>query len=138
VTRIRAIIEDVLGHRALSIEDAADRHYSPQFRQRINGQWAERAEVLTRLSALRESTTLIQMTVLDELVDGQRYAERHIIKLRTTEGQQVSQEVYVFGQLDADGRLTWVEELSRSLPDNEAANRDPGSTASTAASTDPL
>jgi hypothetical protein len=124
MTSIKAVVEDLLGSRALSVEEAADRHYSPGFRQRTNGEWAERPDVLIRISALRATTTDVQITVLDELVNRQRYAERHIIELRTTEGQQIRQEVYVFGQLDADGHLEWIEELTRPLPDDETTNRD--------------
>ena len=86
MTSIKAVLEDLLGDRGLSVEEAAARHYGPEFRQRTNGEWADCPDVLTRLSALRATTTDVQITVLDELVDGHRYAERHIIELRTTEG----------------------------------------------------
>ncbi len=121
MTSIKASLT-ICSSAAHSVEEAADRHYSPEFRQRTNGEWANRADVLIRISALRATTTDVHITVLDELVDRQRYAERHIIELRTTEGQQIRQEVYVFGQLDADGHLEWIEELTRSLPEDEITN----------------
>jgi hypothetical protein len=120
MTRIQTVVEDFLGDDALTIEQAADRHYGPGFRQRTNGKWANRTDVLNTLGALRANTSQVQVTVLDELVDGPRYAERHIIELRTTDGQWIAQEVYVFARLDDDGRLSQIEELTRPLPDHDA------------------
>ena len=122
MTRIQTVVEDFLGDGALSIDEAADRHYSPDFRQRINGTWTDRADVLNTLRALRASTSQVRVSVLDELVDGQSYAERHLIELRTTNGKRIAQEVYVFARLDDDGRLRWIEELTRPLPDDSAGD----------------
>jgi hypothetical protein len=122
MTRIQAVVEDSLGDGALSIQEAADRHYGPGFRQRTNGKWADRADVLNAPRALRASTSQARVTVLDELADAPRYAERHVIELRTTDGKRIAQEVYVFSRLDDDRRLSRIKELTRPLPDHGAGD----------------
>jgi hypothetical protein len=55
------------------------------------------------------------VTVLDEFVDGDRYAERHVVDLRKRDGSRIRQEVYAFAQCDADGRFACIEEMSLPL-----------------------
>ncbi len=120
MTSIKAAVQDLLGRRELTLEDAADRHYHPLFRQRTDGQWEDRASFLAHMATLRDSIDRFTMTVLDELALERRYAERHIIDVVTTDGRRLNQEVYLFGERDADGRFTWIEEVTRPLGDAEA------------------
>ena len=109
---LKNAVEDLLNHRHLSVEEAADRHFAPGFRQRTNGRWDDRDAVVARIAQLREMVEHASITVLDELADGPRYAERHRIELLRRDGQRIAQEVYVFAQRDPDGRFACIEEAT--------------------------
>lgn len=70
----------------------------------------------------RSSSTLA-ITVLDEFIHGDRYAERHIVELVKRDSERVRQEVYLFAERDADGRFVRIEEttlvLYRDQPDQD-------------------
>ncbi|MDG4809050.1 hypothetical protein O7634_20065 [Micromonospora sp. WMMD1120] len=51
-----------------------------------------------------------EVTVLDELYDGSRYAERHRYRMTLTDGTVVHREIYYFATLAADGRFQHVHE----------------------------
>jgi hypothetical protein len=117
MTTMKDAVDDLLGHGGLSAEAAVDRHFGPDFRQRVNGTWLDRAAFLAGIVDLRAAVERASVTVLDELTDGDRYAERHVIELVQRDGTRLSQEVFVFAQRGADGRFRRIEEASRSLTD---------------------
>ena len=82
MTSLKDAVEDLLNHRHLSVEQAADRHFAPGFRQRTNGHWDDRDTFVARIAQFREIVEHASITVLDELADGPRYAERHRIELQ--------------------------------------------------------
>jgi hypothetical protein len=112
MTTIKALLEDLLTGRRFSAEEAVDLHFAPSFRQRVNGSWTDRAGFLAVIVGLRDSLTRVDIEVLDEFVDGDRYAERHVLDLTMRGGEQVRQEVYAFGRLDPDGRIVRIEETT--------------------------
>ena len=99
----------------LSVDAAVDRHFGPTFRQRTNGSWDDRAAFVARIVLFREQVEQATITVLDELVDANRYAERHLIDLLKRDGERVRQEVYVFGECDTDGRFARIQEMTLKL-----------------------
>ena len=103
---------DDLFNPKLSIEEALDLHFSPGFRQRINGSWIDRSSFLAGIVQFRESIEQAGITVLDEFEDGARYAERHVTDLLKCDGERVLQEVSVFARLDPDGRFAQIEETT--------------------------
>ncbi len=115
VTTIKAAIDDLFNNPQLNAQDAIDRHFGPSFCQRINGRWDDRPAFVARVVQLRDLVEQATVTVLDELIDGDRYAERHLINLIQRDGEQIFQEVYVFAQFDADGRFARIEETSLAI-----------------------
>lgn len=111
-TTIKAAIDDLLNNRQLSVEEAADRHFAPGFRQRTNGSWDDRSAFLSRITELREVVERATVTVLDELGDGERYAERHLIELARRDGEHIAQEVLLFAERDSAGRFVRIEEAT--------------------------
>lgn len=116
MTTIKDAVEDLLNNRQLTSGEAVDRHFSPAFCQRTNGSWDDRPAFLARIVLLRDLIQHATITVLDELVDGERYAERHVVDLLKHGGERVVQEVYVFAQRGPDGRFTRIEETTLALP----------------------
>lgn len=120
---LKQAIDDLFDPR-LAAEEALDHHFSVSFRQRVNGDWLDRPTFLAGIIRFREVVESATVTVLDEFVDGDRYAERHVVDLRKRGGSRIRQEVYVFAQRDADGRFACIEEMSLPLRNR---NRDGGS-----------
>lgn len=92
-----------------------DRHLAPNFRQRVNGQWIDRADFRERLEEVRKMRRHVTFTVLDEIADGAGYAERHLIELVRHDGERIVQEVYVFAVRDLDGRFVCISEAAMSV-----------------------
>jgi hypothetical protein len=58
--------------------------------------------------------------VIDELSDGPRYADRHVVEAVKRDGSRVEMEVYVFAEFAADGRFRRIEETTLMLVGSEA------------------
>ncbi len=103
---------------SVDVHSTVDRHFSPAFRQRAGaGPWIDRDEFARRIAALRDAATSVRIVAHDELVDGDRYAERHTIEVLMPDGTSSRTEVYVFGRHDADGRFVEIHEATLSLVD---------------------
>ncbi len=123
MTTIKSAIDDLLNNQQLPADEAVDLHFAPTFRQRTNGDWDDRAGFLARIVDLRKVVEHATITVLDELNDANRYAERHVIDLVQRGGKRVLQEVYVFAERDSDGRFVRIEETTLTLGSEEADQR---------------
>lgn len=110
--KLRTAIEDLLHPQPWTVMQAMDRHFGPDFRHCVNGNWVDRAAFSARIVGLRALVERATITVLDELLDGERYAQRHVIDLHMKDGERVLQEVYVFALLDTDGRFRRIEETT--------------------------
>lgn len=109
---LRHAIEDLLAPQ-MPLDEALDRHFAPGFRQRAHGQWHDRAAFRARMAQLRARLVRATITVLDEHVDGLRYAERHGIDMLLHDGDRLVLEVFVFARLDAQGRFLCIEEVTQ-------------------------
>lgn len=114
MSTLKKAIDDLFDPE-LSAEEALNRHFSSSFRQRVNGSWGDRSTFLAGIVLLREVVEHTTVTVLNEFVDGDRYAERHVVDLRKRDGTRILQEVYVFAQRDSDGRFVRIEETTLPL-----------------------
>jgi len=123
---IRTALDALLNQTQLPLEDVLDRHFSPDYRQRVNGQWYDRDAFVRHARKLREIVAAARIEILDELRDGDRYADRHRVHIRKHDGSHVVQEVYLFAKVDAEGRFACVEETTLMLEGAEA-DRDIGS-----------
>ncbi|MEU6478129.1 nuclear transport factor 2 family protein [Streptomyces sp. NPDC047017] len=125
-TGIETALCDLLFNPDLSLQEAADRHFAPEYRQRTDGEWADRAEFLDHIAHLRALVADGRVEVHDELYDGGKYADRHTVHITKKDGSAVSMEVYVFADLTADGRFSRIEETTL-LIEGSAGDRDLGS-----------
>ncbi|MFG2846465.1 nuclear transport factor 2 family protein [Kitasatospora sp. NPDC048296] len=120
-TDITAALTDLLLTPGLDLDEAADRHFAPDYRQRTDGEWNDRQEFLAHIAHLRTVVAGGSITVHDELVDGDRYADRHTMTVVKTDGSTVRVEVYLFAEFAPDGRFRRVEETTLML---EGAEHD--------------
>ena len=119
-TGIKAALNDLLFNHDITLEEAADRHFTPGYRQRTDGEWADRAEFLDHISHLRGIVADGTVEVHEELYDGGRYADRHTCHITKTDGTTVTVEVYVFADLAPDGRFSRIEETTLMLKGSDA------------------
>ncbi|MFF3695708.1 nuclear transport factor 2 family protein [Streptomyces sp. NPDC002221] len=125
-TGIEAALNDLLFNRDITPAEAADQHFAPDYRQRTDSVWADRAEFLDHIEHLRGIVAHGHVDVHEELYDGARYADRHTCHITKTDGTTVAMEVYVFADLTSDGRFRRIEETTLMLQGSEA-DRDLGS-----------
>ncbi|MFJ9457462.1 nuclear transport factor 2 family protein [Kitasatospora sp. NPDC101447] len=114
-TDVRAALTDLLLTPGLDLDEAADRHFAPDYRQRTDGEWADRAEFLDHIAHLRTVVADGSVEVHDELTAGNLYADRHTMTVVKTDGTTVRMEVYLFGEFAPDGRFRRIEETTLML-----------------------
>ncbi|MEU5693293.1 nuclear transport factor 2 family protein [Actinosynnema sp. NPDC020468] len=119
-TGIRAALTDLLFTPDLDLHEAADRHFSPDYRQRTDGEWADREGFIAHIAHLRTIVTAGSVEVHDELYDGAHYADRHTVEVTKADGSTVRTEVYVFGEFAPDGRFSRIEETTLLLHGSDA------------------
>ncbi|MYV98010.1 nuclear transport factor 2 family protein [Streptomyces sp. SID3343] len=125
-TGIAAALTDLLFHPELDLDTAIDRHFAPDYRQRTDGVWADRAGFAEHIAHLRTIVVGGSIEVHEELSDGSIYADRHTIDVHKADGSTVVMEVYVFGEFAPDGRFRRIEETTLMLS-GTAADRGLGS-----------
>ncbi|TWE10318.1 nuclear transport factor 2 family protein [Rudaeicoccus suwonensis] len=118
MTDIASALRDLLGSDE-PLDAALDRHFAPGYRQRTDGVWDDRAGFAEHIGHLRTIVAAVDVEVLDEFVDGRRYADRHIVTVTKRDGSRVIQEVYLFGQQDESGRFERIEEVTMMLAGDE-------------------
>ncbi|MFI9719807.1 nuclear transport factor 2 family protein [Streptomyces sp. NPDC052396] len=125
-TDARAALTDLLLTPGLDLDEAADRHFAPDYRQRTDGSWADRTEFLAHIAHLRTVVAGGSVEVHDELASGDRYADRHTMEVIKTDGSTVRMEVYLFAEFAPDGRFRRIEETTLML-EGADADRNLGS-----------
>ncbi|WP_394839256.1 nuclear transport factor 2 family protein [Pendulispora rubella] len=118
-TNIEAALHDVLFRPDLDLQEAIDRHFSPEYRQRTDGQWTNRAEFVEHMAHLRSVVASGGLEVHEELTQGNLYADRHTVSVVKTDGTTVRTEVYLFAEFAPDGRFLRVEETTLMLEGHE-------------------
>ncbi|WP_330300310.1 nuclear transport factor 2 family protein [Streptomyces sp. NBC_00503] len=119
-TGIACALGDLLFNHDITLEEAAERHFAPGYRQRTDGEWADRAQFLDHISHLRGIVASGEVEVHEELHDGNKYADRHTCHITKNDGTTVTMEVYVFADLAPDGRFQRIEETTLMLSGSEA------------------
>ena len=114
-TNLAAALTDLIFNPGLDLHEAADRHFAPDYRQRTNGRWDDRAGFLEHIAHLRTVVAEGSVEIHDELFDGVRYADRHTVHVVKKDGSSVRTEVYLFGEFAPDGRFSRIEEVTLML-----------------------
>lgn len=119
-TGIEAALTDLLFNSDLTVREAVDRHFTPEYRQRTDGEWADRDGFLDHITHLRTVVADGHVQVHEELYDGSRYADRHTAHITKKDGSTVRMEVYVFADLAPDGRFSRIEETTLMLQGSDS------------------
>ncbi|MEV7283047.1 nuclear transport factor 2 family protein [Streptomyces sp. NPDC093252] len=119
-TSMSAALTDLIFNPRITTAEAVDRHFTPDYRQRTDGRWDDRAGFVAHIAHLRTIVADGSVVVHEELRDGSRYADRHTVRITKRDGSEVTMEVYAFGDLAPDGRFSRVEEVTLMLHGSDA------------------
>jgi hypothetical protein len=103
------------------VDAVLDRYYSADYTHRSDGQLMDRSAFAAMVTASRARITRGSAVVIDELVDGHTYAERHRFHVEFADGTSADREVAVFGTIGADGRFEHLSEVGFTLPGADGA-----------------
>ncbi|MFE2856825.1 nuclear transport factor 2 family protein [Streptomyces lavendulae] len=111
-TDITRAIDDLLFTPGLDLAEAVERHFAPDYRQRTNGVWSDRADFIEHMTRLRSVVRGGHIEVHEELRNGALYADRHTVTVLRDNGRTSRTEVYLFARMAPDGRFRRVEETT--------------------------
>lgn len=117
---MRNALDALLNQQQRPIEEVLDCHFSADYRQRTNGHTDDRAAFMRHAMKLREIVASARIEILDELQDGNRYADRHRVHVIKRDGSEATLEVHLFARLDAEGRFAEVDETTLLLGGSES------------------
>jgi hypothetical protein len=98
--------------------DVFDRYHSPGFHMHNDGVRLDRDRLLAHARPARKNATEIRTDVHEALVSGNRVAARYTLTATMRQGHVVATEIYMFGELAADGRLACLRQITRDVSDS--------------------
>ncbi len=122
---IEELLNDVMLKPSGDLRVVADKYFSPQYRQRTDGEWLSRSEFLEHAAHLRSLLVEASVVIHQALRDGNQISSRHTVRATKQDGGQVESDVYLFGELDDQDRFLYIDELTRMVAGGEA-DRDLG------------
>jgi predicted SnoaL-like aldol condensation-catalyzing enzyme len=114
-TFIAAVLTEVCfgSEEQRPVEETIDRYFTPDYRQRTDGETLTRDAFVDHIRHLRTRVVSGQIEVVEALREGNLIADRHRVRAVKPDGSKLEVEVYLFGELAADDRLRRVDEASR-------------------------
>ncbi|GAA3391707.1 nuclear transport factor 2 family protein [Cryptosporangium minutisporangium] len=103
----------------LGDEDPAtvlDRYHTPDFELVNDGVLLDRQRLLDHVRPARKRAAGLRVEVEQALVDGDHVAARYRLVAEMRKGGTVTSEIYMFGELAADGRLRRAVQATRAIP----------------------
>ena len=95
------------------LAETVDRYFSADFVEIVDGARMDREQFLGHLQGLRTMAVDGRIEVFDALLDGMSFAQHHLMEMVAADGTTVAREVFMFGELTADGRIGRISEVSR-------------------------
>lgn len=110
---IQNILNEVCFGSAHEVRSAVEKYFSPGYRQFTDGQGSDREVFIQHLLALRNHLAGGEIRVDAFLCSGNSFADRHHVHATKVDGSQVELEVYMFGEIDAHGKILVAHEMTR-------------------------
>ena len=102
-------------------EDVFDRYHTPDYVLYNDGLPLDREKLLAHVRPVRKRASRIYVEVHDTVRQDDRVAARYTLgAVMRKGGNTIVTEIYLFGQLAADGRLQRGDQISRTLPAGES------------------
>lgn len=97
-----------------------DRYHTPDFVHCNDGILLDRDRLIAHARPARKNATSVRVEVHEALVSGDRVAARYTLTATLRRGQVVVTEIYMFGQLAANGRLRRIDSVTRTPRDAQS------------------
>lgn len=97
-------------------EDAGtvfDRYHTPDFIMCNDGIQLDREKLLDHVLPARKRAMGVRVEVHETVSTADRVAARYTLTADMATGNTIATEIYMFGQLSADGRLRRVDQITR-------------------------
>jgi hypothetical protein len=91
-----------------------DRYHSPDFVLYNDGLPLDRERLIGHVNSARKRVASLHIDVHDALATGDRVAARYALTAVMRKGQRITTEIFLFGELDPDGRLRRIHQITRS------------------------
>lgn len=91
------------------------RHYPEGFVQYSDGRRFDRDDLAAHAAPLRKNLVSWRVDVQEALVSGRRLAARYTMHSTMRKGRELEIEVYMFGELDGEGRFRRIDQLTRTV-----------------------
>jgi hypothetical protein len=117
--------ESIFVGDAENTEADLQRLFTPTYTQDVDGKVLSFPEFVDHIRHLRTATTSIKVKVSQFLRDGNQLAERHTVLVEFSNKPRSEFEVFLFGVVDDDGRLSSVVETVRHAK-GDAEDKDLG------------
>lgn len=92
-----------------------DRYHTPEFVMCNDGIQLDREKLLAHVRPARKRAKGVRVEVHDIVSAAGRVAARYTLTADMATGTTIATEIYMFGQLAADGRLRWVDQITRDV-----------------------
>lgn len=119
----RALNEACFGGDEHPVEAVTSRYFAPDYLQTTDGEELDRDGFADHMQSLRRHIVSGHIEVLEVVSDGTHFADRHLITATKTDGSTLVGEVYMFGDLTADGQFRRITETARVI-DGTSADRE--------------
>lgn len=109
---------------AFGQEDAAtvlERWHTPEIRWFNDGVLLDRERLIAHARPVRKNVLDCEVEVHDAIVADGRIAARYTLRASMRKGGVIATEIYMFGQLAGDGRISRVDQITRTLTPAEHA-----------------
>jgi hypothetical protein len=92
-----------------------DRYHTPDFVMCNDGIRLDREKLLAHVRPARKRAKGVRVEVHETLSTADRVAARYTLTADMATGTTIATEIYMFGQLSADGRLQRVDQITRDV-----------------------
>lgn len=90
-----------------------DRYHAPDFVMWNDGIQLNRERLIAHVRPARKRATGVHVEVHETVATADRVAARYTLTADMATGKTIATEIYMFGELAADGRLQQVRQLTR-------------------------
>ncbi|RKS05536.1 SnoaL-like protein [Nocardiopsis sp. Huas11] len=95
-------------------EAVVDRYFTPDYMFLSDGVAQDRRRLLAHARAVRRKAPETDLEVQETVVEGRRVSARYTVRA-TINGRRMDTEIYMFGEMADDGRLSRLDQITRVL-----------------------
>jgi hypothetical protein len=92
-----------------------DRYHTPEFVMCNDGIQLDREKLLAHVRPAGKRAEGVRVEVHETVSTADRVAARYTVTADMASGNTIATEIYMFGQLSADGRLRRVDQITRDV-----------------------